>query len=162
MGSNHVDQLKENLTRKNFSVRENISSGGYLFSLVGHRNRLQTFGFGSNDYFFTVSFINNPTLQNIEEFSRQSYLYAKGARKSKLPVGLFGGLYVVPVALVDNITDSVRKVIETKDHSKLFSLEYPIIIDVTTGTRIFLRNSSKAGPLSYFGIRGLANRVTAL
>ena len=158
-----LEKIKKNLTNKNYSLQSDVKYGDFNFEVVGHLAKTQLSKFGKNDYFFIVGEVKEPTLANIRSFSNQAYGYSGQHRENKLPPGLFGGYWVFPIILVDQIQDSVMNAVQQEDPPKHYSsAEFPIVVEKTTKKVYYFQRSPAWGAAYYAGFRQLAGEITSL
>ena len=119
--------------------------------------------FGKNDYFFAVGEIKETTLDSIRSFSSQAFDYSGQHRVNKLPPGLFGGYWVFPIILVDQIENSVMNAVQQEDPPKHYSsAEFPIVIEKTTKKVYYFQRTPTWGAAFYAGFRQLASEIASL
>lgn len=161
--NDYIDKIKDNLKKKGYGIQEDIEYGDFKFILVGHLAKFEATKFGHNDYFFTVGKVKEPTLANIRAFSNQSYGYSGQNRSNFLPPGLFGGYWVFPIVLVEQVSESVISAIQNEAAPKHWSsAEFPIVIDTSTKKVYSFQGTSTWGAAYYAGFRQLASEVASI
>jgi len=161
--STFLEKIKANLTNKGYTLQTNIKYGDYNFEVVGHLAKIELSKFGKNDYFFVVGEIKETTLDSIRSFSSQAFDYSGQHRVNKLPPGLFGGYWVFPIILVDQIENSVMNAVQQEDPPKHYSsAEFPIVIEKTTKKVYYFQRTPTWGAAFYAGFRQLASEIASL
>jgi len=70
-------KIVQNLKGKGYDIQENIDFNDLTFLFVGHTAPLQASKFGKNDYFVVGYEMQNPTINDIRDFSSQVFDFAK-------------------------------------------------------------------------------------
>ncbi len=162
MASKIFQRIVKNLTSKNYDIQENIDFNGLNFEFVGHSAPLQASKFGKNDYFVVGYIMQNPSIEDIRDFSAQVFEFAKDHRANKLLPGIFGGYWSLPVILVDGLQTKVAVAIEQKSPPKHYAaFEFPIVIDSNTNRVHYFMGTPAWGAVYFEGLRELAQEITA-
>lgn len=161
MDSNTIlEHIKQTLTSKGYTLEEQVAYGDDHFRLVGKLSKFELSKFGVSDYFVVVKELTEPTLERIQAFSNQTYVYAGQQRGGKLPPGFFASYWTFSVALVNGLSAEVKTVIEhTAPLQHWGSAEFPIVIDTTSGQVSFFQDTPVWGAAYYPGFRQFASEL---
>ena len=88
MDNSIFEKIISNLKNMGYDVQENVNYNDYNFDFLGHTAPLQATKFGKNDYFVAGCQMENPTIDDIRQFSSQLFDYSKHNRANKLLPGI--------------------------------------------------------------------------
>lgn len=158
--TNTLEQIKNNLTQKGYSIQENVAYGDDHFRLVGKLSKFELSKFGVSDYFVVVKELTEPTLEQIRAFSNQTYVYADQQRSGKLPPGFFASYWTFSVALVASLSAEVKTAIQhTAPPQHWASAEFPVVIDLAAGQSYYFQDTPVWGAAYFAGFRQFASEL---
>jgi hypothetical protein len=122
----YISLVTDRLKQQNYKIKNKIIYDNQLFELVAKRTKLEYLVFFTT--FFLISRFTAPDIQILRDFSAGAFKYAKKARGIQLPLGLFYGLRVIPVSIVDSISQETARYIRFKAPPKHWAAPEKLVV----------------------------------
>ncbi|UCC68901.1 MAG: hypothetical protein JSV79_02960 [Armatimonadota bacterium] len=109
--------------------------------------------FGIVDTFCLIRRASEPlTPVSVEAFSRASFAFAL-KHKIWIPRGFGGTAVAYPVLVADAVPDTVRQFAERYCPRHWASIEFPVVVDCSSGSLLFYKSTPLWGAAYYRGLR---------
>jgi hypothetical protein len=154
------ERLTTNLVAQNYTIKNSESYDGTTYSLVAHRGRFEITKFGYAEYFYIVSELQSPTLEQVKQACAKSFTYGYVHRKLQIPAGIISSCFVFQILLVNHVSAEIAEYITSTIPPKHWAkIEFPTVVDLSTG-RVYVCEKTPLWGAAYFN--GLRSKVKAM
>lgn len=146
-----LESLTANLIAQNYTIKNSESYDGVTYSLAAHRGRFEITKFGYAEYFYLVSELHNPTLEQVKQACAKSFTYGYIHRKLQIPAGIISSCFVFQILLVDHVSTEIAEYITSTIPPKHWAkMEFPVVIDLSSD-KVYVCEKTPLWGAAYFG-----------
>ena len=144
----------EALTAAKYRLNDGVSFESSTFRRVAYKSGFQLSKLGNVETFFVFGDVANSDPSSLKLFSANAYKYARAAKRSWLPCGLFEAVICYAVAIVDVLDDATSASIKVTAPTKHWAaFEVPVVYESSRGTYCTFEQTPIWGAAYYRGFR---------